>query len=209
MRLLKYAHVFFITTMIFSGSILAEEIVVESGDTDVTNAPEVQNAPAARSDLMQKAADGEVVMPRVRTFNKPNRMLLHQSVDNLKSGFSFLEQNKNKPGVITLKDGLQYKVLRNGTGAKPKEQDVVSCTYVGTLVDGTVFEESPAGKPANVKISSLLPGLKEALMLMAVGSKWQIYVPSELGFAGAGKPPKVGPSAVLIYDVDLRAIVTK
>lgn len=166
------------------------------------------DTPANAQELMQQAGDGEVAVPRVRKFVKPNRMLMKASVANTKVGYAFFEENKRKPGVVTLKSGLQYKVLRAGKGVKPTETDLVKCQYKGALIDGAIFEQSEEGKPANVKVAMLNPGLKEVLMLMPIGSKWEVYIPGELGFGSAGKPPKVGPDATLIYDLELLGIVT-
>ena len=168
------------------------------------------DTPDKNVELMQQAADGEVAMPRVaqphKKLVKPDRMLMKASVNNTKAGYAFLDENQRLPGVIKLKSGLQYKVLKAGTGNKPNENDIVNCLYRGALIDGTVFEQSKVGKPADVKIAPLVQGLKEAILLMPVGSKWEIYLPSELGFGSAGKPPKVGPEAVLVYNLELIAI---
>jgi FKBP-type peptidyl-prolyl cis-trans isomerase FklB len=180
------------TSVLISSQVLAEEEAAVSADV-----------PVSKQELMQQAADGEVSVPRVRKFAKPNRMLMHASVVNTKAGISFLDENSRKPGVIKLKSGLQYKVVKAGTGAKPKEEDVVKCAYKGALIDGTVFEQSEQGKPASIKVAPLTAGLKEAIKLMPVGSKWEVYIPSELGFGSAGKAPKVGPDAVLVYNLEL------
>lgn len=170
-------------------------------------------------ELMQQAADGEVAMPRpshhatsndmgqapARKFVKPNRMLMHASVSNSKVGYAFLDENQRKQGVIKLKSGLQYKIIKAGTGVMAHENDIVQCQYQGALIDGIVFEDSKS-KPVNIKIAPLILGLKEALLLMPVGSRWEVYLPSELGFGSAGKPPKVGPEAVLVYHLELLAI---
>ena len=142
----------------------------------------------------------------VRAFHKPNRMLMKAAVVNYKSAMNFFNLNKSKPGVITLKSGLQYRIMKSGSGLKPKQEDVISCRYQGNLINGTVFEQSPAGKTIDVKISSLIPGLKEAITLMPVGSKWEIFIPPELGFENNESSPNVGPAAVLIYSIDLVGI---
>ena len=179
---------------LFSSLAMAEEEAAVPADT-----------PAKNVELMQQAADGEVAVPRVRKFVKPNRMLMKASVNNIKAGNAFLDENQRKLGVIKLKSGLQYKVIKAGAGDKPKEGDIVQCQYSGALIDGTVFEDSK-GKPVNIKVTPLVPGLKEAIKLMPVGSKWEVYIPSELGFGSAGKLPKVGPDAVLIYNLELLGI---
>lgn len=154
----------------------------------------------------QISVDGPGATPQVRTIVKPNRSQMKASVINTKSGFVFLIDNASKPGVVKLKSGLQYRVIKAGSGARPKAEDVVKCQYKGALTDGTVFEQSEAGTPANIKVAPLVPGLKEAMMLMQVGSKWEVYIPGELGFGAEGKPPKVGPDAVLIYNLELLEI---
>jgi FKBP-type peptidyl-prolyl cis-trans isomerase len=157
------------------------------------------------TDLSTSVESGRVAQPAKKLI-KPNRMLMHASVNNSKAGYAFLDENQRLPGVIKLKSGLQYKILKAGTGAKVSENDVVKCQYRGALIDGTVFEQSTAGKPANIKIAPLVSGLKEAMLLMPIGSKWEVYIPSELGFGSAGKPPKVGPEAVLVYNLELVGI---
>ncbi len=142
----------------------------------------------------------------VRAFHKPNRMLMKAAVVNYKGAMNFFNLNKSKPGVITLKSGLQYRIMKSGSGLKPKQEDVISCRYQGNLINGTIFEQSPAGKTIDVKISSLIPGLKEAITLMPVGSKWEIFIPPELGFENNESSPNVGPAAVLIYSIDLVGI---
>lgn len=164
------------------------------------------DAPPNTEQIMQQAADGDVAVPRVRKFVKPNRVLMKASVANLKVGSAFMDENQYKPGVVKLKSGLQYKVIKAGSGRKPDENDVVSCHYSGALLDETVFEKSEPGKPAVIKVAPLIPGLKEAIKLMPVGSKWEIYIPPELGFGSAGNPPKVGPDAVLVYQLELLGI---
>jgi FKBP-type peptidyl-prolyl cis-trans isomerase FklB len=181
---------------LISSAVIADEEAAIPADT-----------PVSAQELMTQAADGEVAMPRVRKkFAKPSRMQMQASVTNSKAGYAFLDENQRKPGVVKLKSGLQYKVIKPGAGAKPTDGDIVQCKFQGSLVDGTVFEESAAGKPANIKVTPLVAGLKEAIKLMSVGAKWQIYIPSELGFGSAGKPPKVGPEATLIYDLELLGV---
>ena len=164
------------------------------------------------SAALEDAAQETIVNDRsaenteVRAFHKPNRVLMKAAVVNYKSAMNFFNQNKLKPGMVTLKSGLQYRVIKSGSGAKPKQEDVISCRYQGNLINGTVFEQSPTGKPVDVKISSLIPGLKEAITSMPVGSKWEIFIPPELGFENNESSPNVGPAAVLIYTIDLVGI---
>lgn len=119
-------------------------------------------------------------------------------------GQQFLQTNKQKNGVVTLSDGLQYKVLTNGNGAKPTESDVVTVNYEGKLIDGTIFDSSyQRNQPATFPLSGVIPGWVEALKLMPVGSTWELYIPAELAYGETGAPPVIGPNEVLIFKVNL------
>jgi FKBP-type peptidyl-prolyl cis-trans isomerase FklB len=134
-------------------------------------------------------------------------MMAKAAEDNKKAGESFLAENKKKEGVVTLPSGLQYKVLKAGDGKKPTDTDTVECNYRGTHIDGTEFDSSyRTGQPATFKVAGVIPGWREALKLMPVGSKWQIFVPSQLAYGTRGKPGSVGPNAALIFEVELLAI---
>jgi FKBP-type peptidyl-prolyl cis-trans isomerase FklB len=126
--------------------------------------------------------------------------------DNKKEGDSFLAENKTKEGVVTLPSGLQYKILKAGDGRKPTEADMVEVNYRGTLLDGTVFDSTYENKkPALLKVNGVIRGWSEALQLMPVGSKWQIFVPPQLAYAARGSG-LIGPNATIIFDVELLAI---
>lgn len=121
-------------------------------------------------------------------------------------GEAFLAANKKKEGVVTLPSGLQYKILKTGTGEKPALDDIVVCNYKGTLINGTEFDGSEKhGGPLSFPVKGVIPGWTEALQLMPVGSKWQLFVPSNLGFGTQG-PMDIGPNATLIFDVELVSI---
>ena len=123
-----------------------------------------------------------------------------------KEGEAFLAQNKAKDGVVTLPSGLQYKVIQQGTGDKPKADDTVVCNYKGTFIDGTVFDASADhGGPASFPVSGVIPGWTEALQLMPVGSKWQLFIPASLAY-GENAPPEIGPNATLLFEVELVSI---
>ena len=143
-----------------------------------------------------------------RVFKKPNRIVMKAAVENYKSAIRFLNENSMNPGVITTKSGLQYKIIKAGSGQKPNENSSVECRYQGTLVNGTIFEQSPQNKSVVIKINALIPGLKEALTLMPIGSKWKVYIPPKLGFAELDSAPNVGPAAILVYELELIKIVT-
>jgi FKBP-type peptidyl-prolyl cis-trans isomerase FklB len=131
---------------------------------------------------------------------------------NKEEGDAFLAANKSKPDVVTLPSGLQYKVIQNGDGPKPTAADTVVCNYRGTLVNGTEFDSSyKSGKPATFPVSRVIKGWTEALQLMPVGSKWQLYVPPTLAYGDRGTPNggPIGPEETLIFDVELVSIQPK
>lgn len=128
------------------------------------------------------------------------------SEDNKKKGDTFLALNKSKDGVIALPSGVQYKILKTGEGRKPLESDLVMCNYRGSLLDGTEFDATEEGKPANLKLSAMIAGWKETMKLMPVGSKWQIVIPSQLAYGERGVGADIGPNETLIFDVELLAI---
>jgi FKBP-type peptidyl-prolyl cis-trans isomerase FklB len=126
---------------------------------------------------------------------------------NKKEGEAFLEENKKKEGVITLPSGLQYKVIKPGTGRKPKATETVKVHYRGTLIDGTEFDSSLQRKePATFPVNRVIPGWTEALQLMEEGAKWQLFIPSKLAYGERGQGPKIGPNAALVFEVELIAI---
>jgi len=121
-------------------------------------------------------------------------------------GDKFLAENKTKEGVVTLPSGLQHKVLKEGTGEKPTLEDTVVCNYKGTLINGTEFDASEKhGGPATFPVKGVIAGWTEALQLMPAGSKWQLFVPSNLAY-GAQGPQDIGPNATLIFEVELVSI---
>lgn len=126
---------------------------------------------------------------------------------NKKAGDTWLAENKKKPGVVTTKSGLQYKVEKEGTGPKPKVTDQVKVHYHGTLIDGSIFDSSvERGQPITLGLSNVIPGWTEALQLMPVGSKWKLFIPSELAY-GDQETGKIQAGSALIFDVELIEIV--
>ncbi len=138
---------------------------------------------------------------------KQQEQLEQMKADNLQLGAAYLAENKKKEGVVTTDSGLQYKLLEEGDGPKPKATDKVKVDYVGTLVDGTEFDSSiKRGEPAIFGVDQVIPGWSEALQLMEVGSKYQLVIPSELAYGEKGAPPVIEPNAVLVFEVDLLGI---
>lgn len=126
---------------------------------------------------------------------------------NKKEGDDFLAANKAKEGVTTLPDGLQYKILQEGTGPKPAAADAVTVNYRGTLVNGTEFDSSyKRNQPATFNVTGIIKGWTEALELMPVGSKWQLFIPSDLAYGPSGRPPVIGPNSTLVFEVELISI---
>jgi len=123
---------------------------------------------------------------------------------NLKAGQDFLEENKGKPGVVSLPSGLQYTILTEGEGPKPLATNKVTCHYHGTLIDGTVFDSSVRrGQPASFPLNAVIKGWTEGLQLMPTGSKWRFFIPSHLGYGERQVSAQIGPNSTLIFDVEL------
>lgn len=128
---------------------------------------------------------------------------------NKKEGEAFLKANAKKEGVKTLPSGLQYKILKKGTGSTPKPTDTVTVNYRGTLLDGTVFDSTyKRGKPATFRVNGVIPGWTEALQHMKEGAKWRLFIPSNLAYGERGAGPVIGPNAVLIFDVELLKVTS-
>jgi FKBP-type peptidyl-prolyl cis-trans isomerase FklB len=127
-----------------------------------------------------------------------------------KEGTAFLDANKSKDGVVTLPSGLQYKILTQGTGPKPTASETVVCNYRGTLINGTEFDSSyKRGEPATFPVNGVIKGWTEALQLMPVGSKWQLFIPSDLAYGERSPAPEIGPDSTLIFEVELLSIQNK
>ncbi len=136
--------------------------------------------------------------------NEPTTAATSKSAN---TGEAFLEANKKKPGVVTLPDGLQYKVIKEGKGDKPTLNDVVTVHYAGTLVDGKEFDSSyKRGEPATFPVAGVIAGWTEALQLMPAGSTWELFIPAKLAYGDQGAPPAIGPNETLIFKVELLSV---
>jgi FKBP-type peptidyl-prolyl cis-trans isomerase FklB len=156
----------------------------------------------------------QTVLNTLQTDVRKHQQELYQQavLKNKEQGDAFLATNKSKTGVVTLPSGLQYKVIQNGDGPKPAANDTVVCNYRGTLIDGTEFDSSyKRGKPATFGVSQVIKGWTEALQLMPVGSKWELYIPPTLAYGERGTPNggPIGPNSTLIFDVELVSIQAK
>ena len=151
-----------------------------------------------------KINNDQALMVIQNYFTKKQSALSEEKIDE---GRKFLEENSKKEGVITLASGLQYEVITNGSGDKPKLEDNVTTHYHGTLIDGTVFDSSvDRGEPASFPVGGVIKGWTEALQLMSVGSKWKLYVPYDLAYGERGAGPQIGPYSTLIFEVELLSI---
>lgn len=173
--------------------------LLEAGFMDAltNNRPRIEN-PEVES-IMQ-ALKGQVEQQQKQFFAQ-------LSEQNRKEGEAFLSENKKKEGVITLNSGLQYKILSSGTGAKPTPADVVNVHYRGTFIDGRIFDSSyERGKPHVFPVNRVISGWSEALQLMHVGDKWQVFVPHYLAYGEGGFGEEIGPCTTLIFEMELLGI---
>ncbi len=170
----------------------------KSGITDALSG----NKPALEPKEMQKTVSE--VQQRVKSDRQKN--LKEAAEKNLSEGRAFLEQNKKKEGVKTLPSGLQYKILTEGSGRSPKASDQVVVNYKGMLINGTEFDNSyKRGEPTTFQVNKLVRGWTEALQLMKENSKWQLFVPPELGYGPGGAGP-IPPNSTLIFEIELLAV---
>jgi FKBP-type peptidyl-prolyl cis-trans isomerase FklB len=131
-----------------------------------------------------------------------------ESKVNKEKGLKFLEENKQKKGVVTLPSGLQYRIITEGDGPLPKATDTVECHYKGSLIDGTLFDSSyQRGKPATFQVGGVIQGWIEALQMMKVGSKWELTIPPDLAYGDRGAGALIKPGATLVFEVEVLGIV--
>lgn len=130
-----------------------------------------------------------------------------QARDNEARGRAFLAENRARPGIVSLDSGVQYEVIRAGSGGTPGLEDFVTCHYRGTLLDGTVFDDNTAdAKPRTFAVTSVVDGLEQALVRMPVGSRWKVWVPADLGYGARNPRAKVPPNSTLVFEIELLAI---
>ncbi len=169
-------------------------------------------AGAAGKDSPFSAADNKKVMEsfQKKVAAKRDEIMAEQSKVNSEKGKKFLEKKKKEKGVKTTKSGLQYKIIKEGKGKKPTASDTVTTHYKGTLIDGKVFDSSyDRGEPATFPVGGVIKGWTEALQLMPVGSKWELYIPSELAYGKRGAGADIGPDSTLVFEVELLSIKEK
>ena len=162
--------------------------------------------------LLMTDDEVKAVMTEFRTemMKKKEAEAQHMSEANKLAGQQFLAANKTKEGVVTLPSGLQYKIIKQGDGPKPTAGDTVVTNYRGTLLDGTEFDSSyKSGQPATFPVGQVIKGWTEALQLMPVGSKWQLFIPSDLAYGERSPGAEIGPNSTLIFELDLLSIQEK
>ncbi|GAB4487155.1 MAG: macrophage infectivity potentiator Mip [Thermodesulfovibrionales bacterium] len=168
----------------------------------------IKDALSGGKALMTEKEAQDIVVAYQKEFSAKQAEARKQAADrNKQEGEAFLAENKKKEGVITLPSGLQYKVLQDGSGKQPKDSDTVVTHYRGTLIDGTEFDSSyKRNQPATFPVNAVIPGWTEALKLMKEGSKWQLFVPSNLAYGERGAGAAIGPNATLIFEVELLSV---
>ena len=184
---------------------------VKSQGIDVDPSIVLQGLKDALSDAKPQMSEEELrqVITALQQEIRQKQMQIQEAAaaENKTKGDAFLAENAKKEGMVVLPDGLQYKILTAGQGKKPAETDTVLCNYKGTFVDGTEFDSSTrAGKPVPFELKNVIPGFKEVLQLMPVGSKWQVFVPSNLAYGERGAGGVIGPNATLIFEIELVSI---
>ncbi len=183
-------------------SVPIDPAIVARGLRDATN--------GTKTLLTDEEAQAAITEVQNDVRKKMQEKMQQQGAENKKEGDAFLAENKGKPGIVALPDGLQYKILKEGTGPKPTTSDTVECNYRGTLISGKEFDSSyKRGKPAQFPVTGVIKGWTEALQLMPVGSKWQLYIPADLAYGERSPSPDIGPNDTLIFEIELLSIVEK
>jgi len=180
----------------------------ESTDVDLDLLLKGLKSGLAGEKLLMADKDWRQVMNKYQSEMRQHAIMTRRLAleDNKKKGDTFLAENKAKEGVVVLPSGVQYKVLKAGNGKKPSESDMIEVNYRGTLIDGTEFDATEPGHPANLKVSALIAGWKEALSQMPVGSKWKIFIPAQSAYGERGMGSDIEPNSTLVFEVELLGI---
>lgn len=180
---------------------------------------ETQNVEKVNTDYVKKAFNDVYGNKPLTISEEEANMYIQQKLQEFMakkikavkdSGQHFLEENKKRPGVVTLPDGMQYEIITKGTGPTPTAQDTVKANYIGTLIDGKEFDNSyKRGEPITIPVTGVIRGWTEALQLMPVGSTWKLYIPSDLAYGDRGAGGVIPGGATLIFTIELLDIVNK
>jgi FKBP-type peptidyl-prolyl cis-trans isomerase FklB len=183
-------------------SVVVDPTILEQGLRDALS--------GGKTLMTDEDARAAIVAIQTELRKKQEETMKQAGEVNKKQGDAFLAANKTKEGVVTLPSGLQYKILKEGTGPKPTATDSVVCNYKGTLIDGTEFDSSyKRGQPATFPVDKVIQGWTEALQLMPVGSKWQLFIPPEMAYGARGPSPTIGVNSTLIFEIELLSIQAK
>jgi len=193
------------------GMILGKRMVQDTTDLDINVFIQgVTDAFEGKKQLLTDEQSGKILSDYQRNLQQEQMEKVQQAGDaNKKVGLDFLAENKEKEGVVTLESGLQYKILTEGKGPQPGPADVVKVHYTGSLINGTVFDSSvERGEPVSFPVNGVISGWTEALQLMPTGSKWQLYIPSDLAYGRNGNR-SIGPNETLLFEVELLEVEKK
>jgi FKBP-type peptidyl-prolyl cis-trans isomerase FklB len=190
------------------GASIGKNLRNESADVDLDLLIEGLKASLAGDKVLLPEKDIRQVMNDYQTQLRQRSQLKKQQAmgENKKKGDAYLARYKAQSGVLELPGGVLYRVVKEGSGRRPLESDMVEVNYRGALINGAEFDATEPGKPASLKISSLIAGWKQALTMMPTGSKWQIVVPAQLAYGERGVGADIGPNEVLVFDLELVAI---
>lgn len=168
----------------------------------------IVDALEAKKEMLTQEQMQQILMAlRQEMMAKQQAHMEQAGAQNKQAGEAFMTQNKSRKGVTTLPSGLQYEVVKEGTGATPTATSQVTVHYTGALTDGTVFDSSvERGEPASFQVNGVIPGWTEALQLMKTGAKWKLYIPSDLAYGAQGIPGTIPPNSVLVFDVELLGV---
>jgi len=194
------------------GMSMADSMKINSIDVDTDALLQgIKDSLTGGKMLMTEAEAREIIAALQKDLQaKAQERMKAQAEKNKKEGEEFLAKNKGKEGVKTLPSGLQYKVITEGKGRSPKATDTVTVNYRGTLIDGTEFDSSyKRGQPSTFQVNGVIKGWVEALQLMKEGSKYELYIPSNLAYGDRAAGPTIGPNATLIFEVELLKVEPK
>jgi len=187
------------------GIYFSQSIVQQKADLDIDVFTQAVNDVLTNTDLKMTQQEIQTALSNYQQQLVKERNAA--SGGNKVKGEKFLEENKKKEGVVELKSGLQYKIIKQGDGKKPIKDNSVKVHYHGMLINGEVFDSSyDRGEPITLSLNQVIKGWQEAVPMMNVGSKWQIYVPSDLAYGDRGAGGSIGPNETLIFDIELLAI---
>lgn len=190
------------------GASIGKNLKKDATDVDLDVLIKGMKSAMSGQKLLMSDNDVRQVMASYQNDLRKRSMLTRQEalVANKKKGEDFLAENKTKDGVVTLPSGVQYQIIKAGKGKTPLDSDTIEVNYRGSLIDGTTFDATEPDHPATFKLSALIAGWKEALRLMPSGSKWKIFIPSQLAYGERGAGSDIGPNEALIFEVELLAI---